>query len=38
MVFRTFTDKHGKFQFRAPGIPSGPATLTVGDHTEATTI
>jgi hypothetical protein len=38
MVFRTFTDQNGKFRFRAPGIPSGPATLTVGDRTEATTI
>ena len=37
-VFRTVTDKNGTFRFRAPGIPSGPATLTVGGQAKATTI
>ena len=37
-VFRTFTDKNGEFQFRGPGIPSGPAKLTVGGHTSAVTV
>ncbi len=37
-VFRTVTDKNGAFRFRAPGIPSGPATLTVGGQAKATTI
>ena len=37
-VFRTVTDKNSAFRFRAPGIPSGPATLTVGGQAKATTI